>query len=140
MFRFSIRDVLWLTLVAAVASCWYGDRMSMAKLQRKLRLTETSRQRSQKMADNASRMFDVINAAHNKEVTRLNERIYRLEGPGYGDKVEPTEVGGMGVAWWADRAEFFEMKLRESEHTALEAKQDRPGDKAKEEKGAKESK
>jgi len=30
MLRFTIRDVLWLTVVAALATCWYKDRMSMA--------------------------------------------------------------------------------------------------------------
>jgi hypothetical protein len=30
MFRFTIRDLLWLMVVAALATCWYRDRMLMA--------------------------------------------------------------------------------------------------------------
>jgi hypothetical protein len=29
MFRFTIRDVLWLTVVAAVAFSWWGDRAKL---------------------------------------------------------------------------------------------------------------
>jgi hypothetical protein len=32
MFRFSIRDVLWLTLVAALATGWYRDRIDTSRL------------------------------------------------------------------------------------------------------------
>jgi len=32
MFRFSIRDVLWLTVVVGMATCWYKDRETMAQL------------------------------------------------------------------------------------------------------------
>jgi hypothetical protein len=31
MFRFSIRDLLWLTVVAALATCWYRDRLDMKR-------------------------------------------------------------------------------------------------------------
>jgi hypothetical protein len=30
MLRFTIRDLLWLTVVMALAACWYKDRLSMA--------------------------------------------------------------------------------------------------------------
>jgi hypothetical protein len=31
MFRFTIRDVLWLVTVIAVAACWFGDRHRIVK-------------------------------------------------------------------------------------------------------------
>lgn len=140
--RFTIRDLLWLTVVAAVAICWYRDRMLMAKtieqtradiaaekaaeravdkakLQRELSLTEFVRNRSQEAFENVTRMLSTANDAHRKEVARLNERIYRLEGPGYADQVEPTEVAGMGIEWWADRAKFFERKYREAKEKGV---------------------
>jgi len=33
MFRFSIRDVLWLTVVAAVLCLWWSERMRVSDLQ-----------------------------------------------------------------------------------------------------------
>ncbi len=44
MFRFTIRDVLWLTLVAAVATAlgtgWWRDRQRIAELEREMQLVE----------------------------------------------------------------------------------------------------
>lgn len=34
MFRFTIRDVLWLTIVVAMAVAWWLDRLQYAKLPR----------------------------------------------------------------------------------------------------------
>src|SRR5262245_22432917 len=31
MFRFLIRDLLWLTVVVALAACWYSDRRDAAR-------------------------------------------------------------------------------------------------------------
>src|SRR5687768_4720651 len=132
MFRFSIRDVLWLTVVVAMATCWYKDRQSMAatmakaasdlavdkkKVKRELALANFIRAKSQQERDKASQMLPGINDAHSKEVARLNKKIYQLEGPGYGDKVEPVEVAGKSAEWWADRAKYFERKLREAEQS-----------------------
>jgi hypothetical protein len=41
MFRFTIRDVLWLTVVAAIGAAWWADRASLAEWQ----LRESERQR-----------------------------------------------------------------------------------------------
>ena len=34
MFRFTIRDVLWLMVVVALACGWYGDRVSQTAMHR----------------------------------------------------------------------------------------------------------
>jgi len=54
MFRFTIRDVLWLTLVAAVATCWYIDHRGLGVLsgrvtviELKLRTAEAAAQSSE---------------------------------------------------------------------------------------------
>ena len=33
MFRFSIRDVLWLTVVVGLGAAWWGERQSAQRLQ-----------------------------------------------------------------------------------------------------------
>jgi hypothetical protein len=37
MFRFSIRDVLWLTVVVALAICWYRDRAALERARNEIR-------------------------------------------------------------------------------------------------------
>ena len=130
--RFMIRDVLWLTITAALVTCWYKDRTSMAATMAKAASDlaaertadkKTLAQELDKLAfmrkntggENAPQLLRVINEAHKKEVARLQKRIYELEGPGYGDKVEMTEVAGKDVEWWANRAKYFEGKFREAE-------------------------
>jgi hypothetical protein len=140
--RFTIRDVLWLTVVAALATCWYKERQSMAdtvakaasdlvagraadkaKLNQEVRRLAFMQKKTKEVADNASQMLQGINDAHQKEVARLNKKIYQLEGPGYGDKVEPAEVAGRGIEWWTDRADYFERKFREAEQNKAKAAQ-----------------
>lgn len=139
MFRFTIRDILWLTVVVAVAVCWYKDRKWMvtsvakatsdlvvqraddkAKLKREMARLAFLDKKRQMVADNFSQLLKGINEAHEKEVVRLSKRIYQLEGPGYADKVEPTEVAGMGIEWWADRANYFERRFRGAEKREAE--------------------
>ena len=138
MFRFTIRDVLWVTVAVALATCWYKDRQSMAdtvakaasdlaagraadkaKLQREMNRLAFM----QKQAERGPQLLQGINDAHQKEVARPNKKIYQLEGPGYGDKVEPAEVAGRGIEWWADRANYFERKFREAEQNKANAAQ-----------------
>ena len=132
MFRFTIRDVLWLTVAAALVTCWYKDRQVMAvtmakgaadlateragdkaKLKRELERLAFM----QKQLGRGTQILRVIDEAHEREVAGLKKEIYELEGPGYADEVEPTEVAGMGIEWWADRARYFERKVREAEHS-----------------------
>jgi len=38
MFRFTIRDVLWLTVVVALAVCWGLDRVSLVRAEQRARM------------------------------------------------------------------------------------------------------
>lgn len=78
-------------------------------------MPDFAQKRSQEAGENATRMLKIVNESYQKQVAALQTQIHQLEGPGYADKVEPAEVAGKGVAWWADRARYFEQKLREAE-------------------------
>ena len=43
MFRFTIRDVLWLTALVALAVGWWIDRAQLSKLNHSLRVRESER-------------------------------------------------------------------------------------------------
>jgi len=88
-------------------------------LQRELSLAEFAQKRSQEAGENATRMLKIVNDSHQKQVAALQTKIHQLEGPGYADNVEPAEVAGKGIEWWAGRARYFEQKLREAEQKTL---------------------
>ena len=48
MFRFFIRDVLWLTALVAISACWWSDRNSLARLSRR---SQSDKQRLQQQRE-----------------------------------------------------------------------------------------
>ena len=111
------------TVAKAASDLVAGRAADKAKLNQELGRLAFMQKKTKEVADNASQMLQGINDPHQKEVARLNKKIYQLEGPGYGDKVEPAEVAGRGIEWWADRANYFERKFREAEQNKANAAQ-----------------
>jgi len=107
MLRFTIRDLLWLMLVAAVGTCWWTERVSTHRrsalwtakeeaLQQKLALAQQQNQRleqmvelQQQMHDKYQRLAKSCEELHAVELARLNRQLDRYESPANALEAEP---------------------------------------------------
>jgi hypothetical protein len=89
MFRFSIRDLLWLTVLMAIGTAWYVDRASLSRQTSKLQ-SQHAQLQQQLSAANArlikrEQSFDalVLQVGRLKEEARKHELLDEAEPGAY---------------------------------------------------------
>jgi len=70
MFRFTIRDVLWLTVVVALAVGWWVDRSQVASAKRAF----------ENDARSMSRFFDANRSPYADDAERMKEYFQKYHG------------------------------------------------------------
>src|SRR5947209_7037264 len=79
MFRFTIRDVLWLTVVVAVATCWQLDRRRIDELADRVAAIESQAAATNAATKTANRKLDRLEAK-NRQLDSALRRVRRYVG------------------------------------------------------------
>jgi len=102
--HFSIRDLLWLTVVAAVAVGWFQEQTTLARRmadmtqrwdakEKELRQHLAMLQQKEKIVDTTLEAYRQMNKLqderHAREVARLNAQLDQFMRPGYSFEAEP---------------------------------------------------